>query len=196
MVSPLDLAGRHSENARVFFALWPDAPLRKAMSTVSRTLHAARGGRMTRPETMHLTLLFLGAVPRTQFPALIEGAQSIAAPIFETRFDYTACWRHNQIAFLGAHRPPESLLDLVKALESVATGLGLVFDQRAYTPHVTLIRHAQCAKPAADNTLELESPLQWPARDFVLVESKPGPGGITYPVLARFPLTAMTMQND
>ena len=54
------------------------------------------------------------------------------------------------------------------------------------TAHVTLLRHARCEKardlPAGDLRIE------WPVRDFVLVESDLQPEGANYRILGRWPL--------
>lgn len=174
---------RLSEQARVFFALWPDARVRGELDRVAALLHRLRGGRRTRTETLHLTLVFVGSVARQRLPELQAGAAEIEVPAFELEFDRAECWPRNRIAFLTASKPPEPLLDLVHALERTLIRLGIPFDLRPYQAHVTLVRNADCRKtnPATD-------PILWPVRDFVLVESSLSPEGARYVQLARYPL--------
>jgi 2'-5' RNA ligase len=47
-------------SVRLFFALWPDAATVQALTQWARQAHAACGGRVMRPDTLHLTLAFLG----------------------------------------------------------------------------------------------------------------------------------------
>jgi 2'-5' RNA ligase len=61
--------------------------------------------------------------------------------------------------------------------------LGLRAEERPYVPHVTLLRNARRAP--ARNTF---SPIDWRAREFVLVESVAANGGSGYEVIARWPL--------
>ncbi|MBI5937225.1 MAG: RNA 2',3'-cyclic phosphodiesterase [Betaproteobacteria bacterium] len=172
-----------SDLARVFFALWPDEALRQQLHQASGLLHQAHGGRRMPPDTVHLTLLFIGSLPRERLPELQAPADAIQAPKFDVAFDQADCWRHNRIAFLTASQPPAGLFDLVRSLETQASMAGIAFDRRPYKPHITLVRNADCrkAKPAL-------APILWAARDFVLVESRSDSNGASYSQLARWQL--------
>lgn len=172
-----------AETARVFFALWPDAAVRQKLHTLSGQLHALRGGRRTRPETLHLTLLFIGAIERARLPDLQAVAATVRVPAFDVAFDRVDCWRHNRIAHLGASAPASGLLDLVAGLENVVAAMGIPFDQRPYKAHITLVRHADCR--SSDPEIE---PLVWSAREFVLVESRLDTAGASYAERGRWPL--------
>ncbi len=171
------------DQARVFYALWPDEGVRGELHRVASLLHRMRGGRRTRPETIHLTLVFVGNVPRTLLPALQTSAADIRLPDFDLVFDQAECWRHNRIAFVTTRQPPAELMDLVTGLEGTLDRLGLPHDRRPYKPHVTLLRGADCRPegPAIH-------PIRWRAREFVLVESVLGPQGAQYSRLGRYPL--------
>jgi 2'-5' RNA ligase len=185
------------ETARVFFALWPDSTLQASLAKEAMCLHERLGGRRTRTETIHLTLLFVGAYPRAGLPELIAAARRLRVPDFELVFDEADCWRHNRIAFLGARESPQSLLDLVAGLEGVARGLGIAFDRRPYKPHITLLRHARCTqKSPAEGRAYVEriqipapAPQHWRAGAFTLMESRLDPSGASYTMLERFPLS-------
>lgn len=179
------LTERTPERARVFFALWPEARVQAELSRVAQLLHGAMGGRCTRPETIHLTLLFIGTVPRASLAALHLGAAELRLPAFELVLDKTECWRHNRIACLTVSQPPPALLDLVSGLEGLLDRLGIAYDRRPYRPHVTLLRGADCRAQTATS-----SRIQWPVRCFALVESRPGPQGRQYPRLGAYPLLA------
>lgn len=143
-----------SETARVFFALWPDEPLRHSLHKASDLLHQAHGGRRMQPDTMHLTLLFIGALARERLPELQMAAANIQLPQFEVVFDQADCWPHNHIAFLAASRPPAGLFDLVRTLEAQVDQAGIAFDRRPYKPHITLVRNADCKK---ENVVSVEA---------------------------------------
>jgi 2'-5' RNA ligase len=184
------------ETARVFFALWPEAALQARLAQEARRLHGLLGGRQTRTETLHLTLLFIGQLARDRLADLQAAARQIRLPGFDAVFDQADCWRHNRIAFLGAGQPPQALLDLVTALEAIAAGQRITFDHRPYRAHVTLLRHARCTtKSPAEGRAVAEripipppAPITWPARDFTLMESRLDAEGARYAVLERFPL--------
>lgn len=178
-----DLNADAPDPARVFFALWPEAGVRAELDRVARRLHKLRGGRCTRSETIHLTLIFVGNVPRATLPALQACAAAITLPNFELVFDQAECWRHNHIACVTTSRPPLALMDLVTGFESALDRLGIPYDRRPYKPHVTLVRNADC-RPE-DPPMQ---PIRWPVRDVVLVESRLGPEGAQYLQLGRYPL--------
>ncbi|NWG87814.1 MAG: RNA 2',3'-cyclic phosphodiesterase [Hydrogenophilaceae bacterium] len=190
--------------ARVFFALWPDETLRQALNQASDLLHQVHGGRRTKPDTLHLTLLFVGSLERDRLPELQAAAAHIQLPRFEVAFDRVDCWRHNRIGFLTASQPPAGLFDLVQALEAQVSEAGIAFDRRPYKPHITLLRNADCknAVSVQANVDEVEvkrsgrkqkskpalAPILWAARDFVLVESSLDSNGASYREIARWPL--------
>ncbi len=175
----------NAERIRVFFAVWPDAPVRTALDAAAGKLHELRGGRRTRPDTLHLTLVFIGEIDANRLPELLAAAEDVAAPGFDVLFDRADCWRHNQIAHLGASQTPAALLELVNELESRLAASAIPFDRRPYVPHVTLLRKADCNPKMENPALE---PIRWPARDFVLVSSSLRSGGALYEQLGRWPL--------
>jgi 2'-5' RNA ligase len=148
--------------------------------------HGVCGGRITRTASIHLTLVFIGDLPRQALPDVQAAAATVHVPRFDILFDVADCWRHNKIAYLAPSRPPEELLHLVENLEAVLAAAHIAFDRRAYKPHVTLLRRAAC--PATARTALLE-PIHWPAREFVLIESTLGPDGSDYAFRMRFELS-------
>ena len=56
-------------------------------------------------------------------------------------------------------------------------------EHRTFTPHVTLIRNAQCVP-----LLDAVTPIQWPVNEFALIRSLPAQGGHRYHVLRTWPL--------
>lgn len=170
---------------RLFFALWPDPRVRDALDAAAGKLHALHGGRRTRADTLHLTLVFIGELAAERLPEVLAAAGEVAARRFEMCFDRPDCWRHNRIAHLGCVNVPSELLDLVDALETRLNAAAIAFDRRAYVPHVTLLRKADCT-PQMTNPAP--APIRWPARDFVLVRSSLRSGGALYEQLGRWPL--------
>lgn len=174
-----------NESARVFFALWPDADCRVLCDEESRRLHALAGGRRTRADTLHLTLVFLGGIERARIPALIDVARAAAGRSFVLNLDRARCWRHNGIAFLAPSELPGALSELVGALESGLAATGFQFDRRPYKAHMTMLRKADCT-PMREHAIP--QPIVWTLGEYVLVESLLGPAGASYVPLARFAL--------
>ncbi len=172
-------------NLRLFFALWPPPPVRERLDAVAATLHQLRGGRRTRPETLHLTLVFIGDLAATRLPEVLAVAESVTTPGFDIVFDRSNCWHHNQIAHLGTSHTPAPLTELVQQLETGLDEAGINFDRRPYLPHITLLRKADCKTPMENPASE---PIRWHARDFVLVSSSLRPGGALHEQMGRWPL--------
>lgn len=183
------------ESARLFLALWPETSVRERLAEEGGSLHKLLGGRLTRPETIHLTLVFIGNLARERLPALLERLAVIEAAAFRIVFDRADCWRHNRIAFLSPSAPPAELLDLVGKLEAALAELAIAFDRRPYKAHVTLLRKAGCpmANPARGRVSDSPEwgdfkPIMWSAGRFVLVESVSTPEGVRYDVLGSYVL--------
>jgi len=181
--------------ARLFVALWPGEAVRTRLAEEGRRLHRTLAGRLTRAETIHLTLVFIGDLARERISELAERLDSLDAPAFQVDFDRADCWKHNRIAFVTASQPPEALHGLVMQLERALAELAIPFDRRPYKPHITLLRKATCPNrnPADGRVSDSPEwgdfePINWSAEEFVLVESVPIPEGIRYDVLRSFRL--------
>ena len=182
-------SGPGTKHGRVACALW-------------RPAHASGDAKFD------LTLVFVGRVEVARISELRSVAETIRIERFTVDFDVAECWRHNRIACLGAGQAPAGLLALVAALESGVQASGIDFDKRAYKPHITLLRKADCRKEgvgigaeipdsatlprrrasATDKKNPALEPVDWPARDFVLVKSSLRPDGARYEELGRWPL--------
>jgi 2'-5' RNA ligase len=170
-----------AETLRLFFALWPDDATRGRLADWTRAIHRASGGRAMRPETVHLTLAFLGATPSTALPAITAAAGRVAPRAFTLRVDEPGYWRHNQIAWGGVSEPPPALGDLVADLRAALVAARIAFDPKPFVAHITLVRKARPGfrMPKLD-------PIDWPVRDFVLVRSVTGAEGSAYEVVQRW----------
>jgi len=169
-------------SARVFFALWPDPAVRRALTQVGLKLHRQVDGKMTHEASVHMTLLFLGEVSIDRLGVLTDLAAGIPFEAFRLQIDKADCWKHNRIAWVAPSVTPPALTRLVEALERRAGAEGFGFDLRPFAPHVTLVRKARCAP------LDLSVPeIQWEVRDFVLVRSDLDSNGSRYRQIGRWP---------
>ncbi len=177
--------GDLSATARVFFALWPEESCRVACVRMATRLHAELGGRKARADTLHLTLVFIGAIRRDHLPTLVAAARAVQAESFGIEFDRADCWRHNRVGHLVPSIVPEALPRLVAELEQALVNAGVEFDRRPYKPHLTVVRKGDCR---GLKTTVLPEPIAWRASEFVLVESSLSDAGARYTLLERFPL--------
>jgi len=176
---------------RVFFALWPNADIAARLHAIAQQQHTQLSGRVSRLDTLHATLVFIGNVAPERLPDLLAAAEVVEAPAFHLALDQAGCWRHNHIAYLGAKQVPTALQRLQLTLAERVRSAGFTIETRAYFPHVTLLRKAACgemifADPETENPAL--KPVIWPVRDFVLVKSSMGANGSRYEPIGRWPL--------
>ncbi len=162
---------------RVFFALWPDGATRSRLESLAKDLHRACGGRITRSESIHLTLAFLGDVEDSK--PLCGIASEISANSFEIKIDQAGYWKHNRIAWAGASEIPSALSELERSLRTALEASGYPLEKRAFLPHVTLLRRGFLPK-----TLPDFEPFPWKVSAFCLVRSSDG----NYEIIGKWPL--------
>ena len=135
-----------------------------------------------RRDTLHLTLAFIGGVPRLRIPELLDVGAAVTPRAFELSLDVLGEWMRKHIVWAGPGDVPAALLALASELHErlVAAGFGL--EERPFVPHVTLLRNAACATQRSS----LEQAVKWRADGFVLVESKLLASGARYEVLGRW----------
>jgi RNA 2',3'-cyclic 3'-phosphodiesterase len=171
-------------NPRLFFALWFDSAMSRALFKLAEQQRLKAGGRTMRPETLHMTLLFLGSTPTERLLELNQAVAKVHVPRFDLAIDQFAGWQHNGIGYAAPSRIPEELVLLESELRHHVTEAGFSFDRRGFTPHVTLLRKVQ-------RTIAIVQvpPLKWAVREFVLVQSVPDAEGVSYRILSRWTLT-------
>ena len=174
--------------ARVFFALWPSPEVAAQLGLVAAEAAKCLGGRPSRPETIHLTLAFLGDVAERDLPSLTDLAGKVAFSPFELLVDRLAVWRHNRLLW-AACQASEELAGLAGNLRRQIVAKGFSIDRPAmdFLAHVTLVRGIATAMTTDDTTLPAIRTLRWPCREFVLVRSSRAASGAYYEVVARFP---------
>jgi 2'-5' RNA ligase len=151
------------ETARVFLALQPPAAVQAALADHVAACCWPAGAAVYAPADWHLTLHFIGAIPRERLPALCTGL-AVALTPFTLHLGVPAAWPHG-LAVLLPDDPSPALLALHEVLGAGLHGLGLHTDTRPYQPHLTLARRAALTQFAAAPSCD------WPVRSYVLMES-------------------------
>ncbi len=181
------------QTIRLFFALWPDAEVRRALDQAGRKLHTACGGRRMRAPNLHLTLVFLGNIAEARLDELRTVAGHVSGIPFSLTLDHVGWWRHNRVAWTAPLETPEALEGLVTQLQEALRNAGFTFDDRpVFVPHVTLLRNARCDGVEMPPMM----PLAWAADAFVLVKSVTTDAGATYEVIGRWGLSGTSEEND
>jgi 2'-5' RNA ligase len=171
------------DTARLFFALWPAPEVQRALGDVANRAQRECGGRAVPASNIHLTLVFLGNLPRDRISVLETLASSVTGSGFAMSVDRLEYWRHNRILWAGVEACPDPLQALVVRMQASLSGAGFRCDRRPYVPHITLLRNARRAP--ADRHCR---PIEWPVTAFALVESAPRERGREYQVLRNWPL--------
>jgi len=165
--------------ARLFLALWPPPAVRDAALRHAAQWSWPRSARRVRPDKVHMTLHFLGPVPRERIDALV-GALAVPFEPCDLRLDHGEVWPGG-IAVLGCRVVPAALPALHARLGEALQRFGRAPERRPWRPHLTLARRAQAAVPPP-----LDVDLVWPVGGYVLVESDLRPP-TQYRVMASWP---------
>jgi RNA 2',3'-cyclic 3'-phosphodiesterase len=168
---------------RLFFALWPEDPVRDALGEAAQPLLEACRGRRVARRNYHLTLAFLGGVAAGRLDELRAAAASVRAEAFDLAMDCHGHWPAPRVAWLGCRRPPPAADGLARSLWAALEPLGFRPDPRPFRPHLTVLRGCRSCDWAGP-----VAPVAWPVRDFVLVRSETLPAGPTYTVVDRWAL--------
>lgn len=159
-----------NETARLFIALWPEPALASALHAQCGVCTDGAHSRVVAPQRVHLTLHFLGQVPRQQMPALVSALRVPFQP-FELSFSHCEQWPHGLLVVMPDTVTPP-LTRLHAALGEVLQGLGLPVEERQFRPHLTLARRHTKPLPVPTGP-----PLRWPVAGYALVESQATPPG-------------------
>ena len=146
-----------NDAVRAFIAIELPLPIRQALSTIEEQIQARAGAaarkaiRWVPTENMHLTLKFLGEVSAGNVQALAHMLHSEASRHSPFRFSVGGLGafpnlRRPRIIWIGMEAPSE-LSNLQKAIDSETRHLGYPAEERPFSPHLTLGRISQNARP-------------------------------------------------
>ena len=144
-------------------------------------MHKVSGGRMTRPENLHLTLAFLGPTDATRLAELEAVAASVKTVNCILTLDEAGYWKHNHIAWAGSTKVPDKLAGMVQELRDALKKNGFRFDPKPFKPHVSLIRDAKDPGGPAKRSI------RWKVSGFSLVRAYRDDLGLLYRVVSSCP---------
>ena len=170
---------------RIFFALVPDATVRDSLAALAHDVARETGGRAPRDENVHLTLAFLGNVPRDRLDELtaIGAAVAAAEAPFPLTLDTIGAFRDARVAWAGPAVTPAGLERAFARLRVLLQAAGLPTERRPFNPHVTLARH--CVRPPHRGAMDQ---IAWRVESIALMASETLAAGPRYAVLASWPL--------
>jgi RNA 2',3'-cyclic 3'-phosphodiesterase len=178
------------DKLRAFVALDIGAETRDRIAALIADLRPElHNMRLVPIEQLHLTLRFLGDIPRDSVAALGKALEHAAAvcPQVDVALEGIGTFPergHPRVLWLGLALP-EPIFALQAACEAAAQQIGLAPEPRPFRPHLTLGRWRSPAPrpalpPVTLGTTRLSR--------IVLYESQLGPGGATHTPLGSFAL--------
>jgi RNA 2',3'-cyclic 3'-phosphodiesterase len=178
---------------------------------IARFLDGVRGfadeARWVRPESLHVTLKFIGEQSEEQVAAVTERLQNVTATSFElhfTGYGFFPTAKAPRVFWIGIQAGTE-LAELASSVDSALSELRIPREDRPFSPHLTLARGgAGSGSPKwrkEDRPNSTFAGLQerltairdldfgtMAAREFFLYRSQLSPGGSKYTKLQSFPL--------
>jgi RNA 2',3'-cyclic 3'-phosphodiesterase len=173
---------------RLFFALWPDEGARQALARASTKAARSCGGRAVAVASLHVTLAFLGSVPRRRVSEVRAIGDRTAASCargapLSLRFEALAYWARQQILCVVAAEETPGATALAAALKDAAAAAGFTPDLKPFRAHVTVARKvAHTPRELAVRALVSHFD------SFVLVDSRTEPQGPVYSVIDSYSL--------
>lgn len=173
--------------------------LRELMDAL-RTHAAAHAVRWVRPEGIHITLKFLGAVPAGRLDELQRALERATAGVAPFEFAVSGMGsfggrRNVRVVWAGVGGETAALASLAARVEDEMAPLGFARESRPFAAHLTLGRVRDEATAAERESLhDAIAAARPPALPGVrvtsvsLMKSTLGRGGARYEALATFPL--------
>ena len=193
---------------RLFVALDIDDPIRERMQRFVEGVQGfAPDARWVKPESLHVTLKFIGEQPESQVDQVKLALQAVQANATEIEFrgyGFFPTTKAARVFWIGMKAGP-ALTSLAAAIDEKLAPLGIAREDRAFSPHLTLARGT--GGSGSPRRLKNDSPnrafqhLQeklaaLPApefgtmtpREFFLYQSQLSPKGSKYSKLKAFPM--------
>jgi 2'-5' RNA ligase len=193
---------------RFFIALDIDDPIRERITRFVDEVHnLSPDARWVKPESLHVTLKFIGEQPDDAVVKIKQALTDVSAAATEITFrgyGFFPTPKSARVFWIGMESGPQ-LVQLAAAIDERMANLGIKKEDRAFSPHLTLARAAggsgspRWRKGDGPNRSfsylqEKLSALPVPEfgtmtpREFFLYQSQLSPKGSKYTKLAKFAL--------
>ncbi len=194
---------------RLFIALDIDDVIRQRITRFMEGVRDfAPDARWVRPESLHITLKFVGEKPEAAAKQIEQALQIIRIAPFDLTFrgfGFFPTPKAARVFWIGIEAGPQ-LAALAKSVDEATARLGIPREDHAFSPHLTLARGGRGSgapkwskgdgpNRAFSKLQEKLAPLPTPefgtmtAREFFLYQSQLQRGGSVYTKIARFELT-------
>ena len=193
---------------RLFIALDIDDAIRERIARFMENVQGvAPDARWVKPESLHVTLKFLGEQPEPLVEKVKLALRTVTAAAAEIQFrghGFFPTAKSARVFWIGMEAGPQ-LAQLAATIEGKMEALGIPKEERAFSPHLTLARRSggsgapgwrrgDGSNPAFQRLQEKLAALPAPEfgtmtpREFFLYQSQLSPKGSKYTKLERFTL--------
>ena len=195
---------------RIFIGIDLDPEVR---ARIARFVEGVQGfapeARWARPESLHITLKFIGEQPPERVEAISERLRRVEGSAFEIRsrgYGFFPTAKAPRVFWIGIEAGPQ-LAELAKKIDMAVAELGIPREDRPFSPHLTLARAGagrrsgspkwrtgdgpNTAFAALEKRLAAIGELDFgrmTAHEFILYQSQLSAGGSKYTKLQCFPL--------
>ncbi len=193
---------------RIFVALDIDDAIRQRIQRFMEGLSGfAPDARWVRPESLHVTLKFIGEKPQEVVEKIKQALSSVRADPVEMNFHgygFFPTTKAARVFWVGIESGPQ-LAAMARAIDQSLNILGIPQEEHPFTPHLTLARgggrsgapHREKGDVPNKNFHRLLEKLEgfpapefgtMAAHEFFLYQSQLSQGGSRYTKIASFPL--------
>jgi 2'-5' RNA ligase len=185
---------------RIFVALDIDDAIRQR---IQRFIEGVSGfapdARWVRPESLHVTLKFIGEKPVEsvdEIKCALSGIRAEAVEITLRGYGFFPTAKGARVFWVGIESG-SPLSSLAKAVDETTFSLGIPKEDHPFSPHLTLARGGGRSSAPSKNFQRLQEKLgalptpefgTIAAHEFFLFQSQLSPGGSRYTKVARFAL--------
>ena len=197
---------------RIFIGIDLDPEVR---TRIERFIEGVEGfapdARWARPESLHITLKFIGEQPPERVEAITERLRRVEGTAFAIRcagYGFFPTAKAPRVFWIGIHAGPQ-LAELAESIDTATTELGIPREDRPYSPHLTLARAGAGRRSGSPKWRKGDGPNatfallekrlaaigeldfgKMTAREFILYQSQLSPAGSKYTKLERFALNS------
>jgi 2'-5' RNA ligase len=195
---------------RIFIGIDLDPEVR---ARIARFLEGVQGfasdARWVRPESLHITLKFIGEQAPEQVEAIAERLRRVEGSAFDIRcggYGFFPTAKAPRVFWIGIHAGPQ-LAEVAASVDAATAELGIPREDRPFSPHLTLARGGAGRSSGAPKWRKGDGPNSIFATlekrlaamgeidfgtmttlEFILYQSQLSPGGSKYTKLRRFAL--------
>lgn len=191
---------------RLFVASFPDKDCMESLAAAQKELKAHGGaGRFPAKDCFHLTFAFLGPLPSSALPGILEAMKAAAGLAAGKPLPRVEIARIGSLTgdsggtWVAGAAGNKGLEELALSLRKELASRGFPTDGKRFLPHITLARAYETTEASNASSLkafEKIDGLSWEVRGISLVESILGQGNVLYNEIAYVRLPERRESND